>query len=111
LIVPTFLLALLTFVWITGTPQIGSTTVEEVQTFTLDTWEFSSDYKEDQILCSSEVELKPYSEAVPLHYSGKRWVRFNVSEDRVNAVGPGSCAVVQKVEKTVVEVYSIEVVL
>lgn len=106
LIVPTFLLVLLTFVWVTGSPSMQTVAVEKVQQFNVDSKpEFGEieEYSPGDIVCTSNVEL---------------WTGVSVESDRDvfpklkdTASEPGQCAVVTYVKKTKVELYGFEVVL
>ena len=113
LIVPTFLLALLTFLMVLGTPTVDSKRVEEVRTFTVDTNNVYTNFRHDglkyqqyhwfsknEIACSSEVYL---TNGTVLHQKGVTPVVAEGYE--------GRCAVFVTVEKTVVEIYGFEVVL
>lgn len=107
LIIPTFILVALTFVWVTGSPSMETVKIEEVQQFRVDSEaEFGEVevYSPQNIVCTSDVEL---------------WTEVIVGEDRNEvlpkledgASEPGQCAVVREVEKTKVELYGFEVVL
>ena len=109
LIVPTFLLALLAFVWATGTPTLNSRTVTEFESFEVDSSQVFAYQKEDpqhqfydpkRIACSEAVTL------AEVDYYGEEKV---LPVARTGEVG--SCEITVQVNKTVVEVYGFEVVL
>ena len=108
LIIPTFMLVALTFVWVTGTPTVETVEVEEPVSFSVTSdsaYVFSNsdhlqfrEYSRQNIACTSAVAFLD-----------------SISSDKVTPVTPdgaiGTCTSIQPVEKHIVELYGFEVML
>ena len=114
--------ALLTFIWITGSPTIESFTMEKRSAFLVETnTAFVLDenhrqydvYDKDQISCTEEVELKklkPHEEWKP-HAEVKPHVHGSQTKVTpiVSPTDPGACVVPWEAEETRLEIYGFDI--